>query len=126
MGLTSCSTPLRFTMKLVVFLFACLAFASSSPEQEWANFKLKFGKGYRSLAHEAERKAIFMTSLEKIESHNAKFEVGLTTYKQGINYYSDWTWEAVKGVIPKKLPSWPKRNLKLSLNLPRIGPASWD
>ena len=97
--LTSCSTSLRFTMKLVVFLFACLAFASSSPEQEWANFKLKFGKGYRSLAHEAERKAIFMTSLEKIETHNAKFDAGLTTYKQGINYYSDWTWEEFKDVI---------------------------
>merc|ERR1711976_1009277 len=114
---TSCSTPLRFTMKLVVFLFACLAFASSSTEQEWANFKLKSGKGYRSLAHEAERKAIFMTSLEKIESHNAKFEAGLTTYKQGINYYSDWTWEEFKDVILMEEQSSQRSHPKKSFHL---------
>ena len=34
-----------------------------------------------------------MSNVEQIEKHNLKFEQGLSTYKQGVNAYSDWTWE---------------------------------
>ena len=88
-------------MKLLIFaFFAFFTIVNCSSEQEWQNFKLKFEKGFKSIGHETERKAIFMENFREIESHNAKFEAGLTTYKKGINYYSDWTWEEFKdGVL---------------------------
>ena len=85
-------------MKLFIFVLAFVAIANCSPEQEWENFKIKFEKGFKSLVEETERKAIFMENLDKVESHNAKFEAGLTTYKKGINQYSDWTWEEFKEI----------------------------
>ena len=39
------------------------------------------------------RKTIFMQALEEIDAHNKKFEIGLSTYTQGINAYSDLTWD---------------------------------
>ena len=78
-------------MKVLFFVIACFVTIKGSQDQEWQNFKVKFGKGFKSFRHEVERKAIFMENLHKIESHNARFEAGLTTYKQGINFYSDWT-----------------------------------
>ena len=39
------------------------------------------------------RKTIFMQTLEEIDAHNEKFAIGLSTYKQGINAYSDLTWD---------------------------------
>ena len=88
-------------MKLLIFL-SIITIAFCSHEQEWQNFKLKFSKGFKSNLHELERKSIFMENLEQIESHNAQFEAGLTTYKKGINYYSDWTWEEFKAVVLMK------------------------
>ena len=89
-------------MKLLFFVIACFVTIKASQDQEWQNFKVKFGKGFRSFRHEVERKAIFMENLHKIASHNARFEAGLTTYKQGINFYSDWTWEEFKEVVLMK------------------------
>ena len=40
-----------------------------------------------------------MTTLDEIEQHNAKYDVGLSTYKQGINFYSDWTWDEFKNTV---------------------------
>ena len=40
-----------------------------------------------------------MTTLEEVEAHNAKYDVGLSTYKQGINFYSDWTWDEFKNTV---------------------------
>ena len=45
------------------------------------------------MVDEANRKQIFLNNLEEVEKHNAKFDLGLSTYRQGINFYSDWTWE---------------------------------
>lgn len=79
-------------MKSLIIL-AVISVASCATISQWEEFKLKFKKGFRSNAHEEERKAIFMSTLESIEEHNAKYENGLSTYFQGVNYYSDWTWE---------------------------------
>ena len=88
-------------MKLFILALA-LAVVNCSYDQEWENFKLKFEKGFRSNVHESERKAVFIENLREIEKHNGRFEIGLTTYKKGINYYSDWTWDEFKHVVLMK------------------------
>ena len=101
-------------MKSFIFVLAFVAIAQCSPEQEWESFKIKYGKGFKSLVEETERKAIFMENLNKVETHNAKFEAGLTTYKQGINQYSDMTWEEFKEVVLMKEQSSEQKNVHFS------------
>jgi len=78
---------------IVALAFLAVASASLSHDQAWEEFKLQFKKGFRSMVDEANRKQIFLNNLEEVEKHNAKFDLGLSTYRQGINFYSDWTWE---------------------------------
>jgi len=112
MGVLVLITHIR--MKSFIFVLAFVAIAQCSPEQEWESFKIKYGKGFKSLVEETERKAIFMENLNKVETHNAKFEAGLTTYKQGINQYSDMTWEEFKEVVLMKEQSSEQKNVHFS------------
>ena len=43
-----------------------------------------------------------MAHLDAIETHNAKFEAGLSTYKQGINQFSDITFDEFKNTVLMK------------------------
>merc|ERR1711997_915171 len=89
-------------MKVFIIQVALVSFAvcaSISKDAQWEDFKLKFKKGFRDSAHEAERRDIFESTLDLIESHNAKFAQGLSTYKMGINQYSDWTYEEFQGTV---------------------------
>ena len=67
--------------------------AAISRDAQWEEFKLKFKKGYISLEQESERKAIFMDKLDVIEKHNVKYASGESTYMQGVNQFSDMTFE---------------------------------
>ena len=79
--------------KTIFFAFICGASAiSSKDDQLWEGFKLQFNKTYLDRTVESFRKQLFLETWKKIEIHNDKFKKGLTTYKQGINFYSDWTW----------------------------------
>ena len=88
---------------LLIFALISVTYCSIlSQDFQWENFKIKFKKSYRSSSHELERKAIFLSTLESIEEHNAKYEAGLSTYFQGVNFYSDWTWEEFERILMKK------------------------
>ena len=87
---------------LIFVLISVTSCTIFSQDFEWENFKVKFKKSYRSLSHELERKSIFLSTLESIEEHNAKYELGLSTYFQGVNFYSDWTWEEFERILMKK------------------------
>lgn len=47
------------------------------------------GKAYASEQEERLRRNLFADNLRKIESHNYLFEMGLKSYKMGINQFSD-------------------------------------
>lgn len=46
--------------------------------------------------------AIFQDSLKQIAAHNARFDKGEVTYKQGLNKMSDWTAEEKKTLLGHK------------------------
>ena len=73
--------------------------AAVSRDSQWEEFKLKFKKGYRSLEQESERKAIFMEKLDVIENHNVKYASGESTYMQGVNQFSDMTFEEFQNTV---------------------------
>jgi len=84
----------------LLLLFATVVLSAKIPRQsQWEDFKIKFGKNYRSLSHEAERRNVFMATLNDIEEHNTLYEQGLSTYFQGVNFYSDWTWDEFKNTV---------------------------
>merc|ERR1712018_238550 len=78
---------------IVAALFSLASSASVGRNQQWDEFKVKFGKVHRDLKHESERRAVFEKNMDMIEAHNVKFEKGLTTYKMGINQFTDLTYE---------------------------------
>lgn len=89
----------------IFFLFAalCVAVSSAAPrdlhffasepeipfQQAWDIFKSQHGKAYASEQEERLRRNLFADNLRKIESHNYLFEMGLKSYKMGINQFSD-------------------------------------
>jgi len=73
--------------------------AAVSCDAQWEEFKLKFKKSYRSLEQESERKDIFMDKLDVIEKHNVKYAAGLSTYMQGVNQFSDLTFEEFQNTV---------------------------
>jgi len=105
-----------------------ISVATVSANVQWEEFKLNFKKGYRNLDEESERKAIFMDNLDSIEKHNAKFEAGLSTYKQGINQFSDLTFEEFKNsVLMKEQSDVPaKSKVNEFIRQPKYHPDSHD
>merc|ERR1712038_545114 len=112
----------------IVALALISACAAVSRDAQWEEFKLTFKKGYRNLEQESERKAIFMAHLDAIETHNAKFEAGLSTYKQGINQFSDITFDEFQNTVLMKdqheVPA--KSKVKKIASQPKYHPDSHD
>ena len=66
-------------------------------EEEWKNFKVKYGKPTsRSEEEENYRRSIFIENLDKVKRHNILYENGSSTYKMGVNKFSDMTFEEFK------------------------------
>merc|ERR1712062_677914 len=126
----------HFIMKqgfYLLLLVATVALSAKIPQQsQWEDFKIKFGKSYRSLSHEAERRNIFMSTLNEIEEHNALYEQGLSTYFQGVNFYSDWTWDEFQNTILMETRVFENkthtdvRDSKLKMKLKSTAPDSKD
>ena len=92
------------TMKYFIVSLALFAVASAtlSRDELWNDFKLKFNRNYKSFKDDLYRKQIFLNNVDEVEKHNEKYELGLSTYKQGINEYSDWTWEEFRDTVLMK------------------------
>merc|ERR1712020_759303 len=123
------STTMRgLFVAIAVIISVASCEATLSRDAQWEEFKLTFKKGYRNLEQESERKAIFMAHLDAIETHNAKFEAGLSTYKQGINQFSDITFDEFQNTVlmreQSEVPAKSKLN-KIS-SQPKSHPDSHD
>lgn len=104
-----------------------LTAASVSRESQWEEFKLKFKKGYRSLEQESERKAIFMEKLDVIEAHNVKYASGESTYMQGVNQFSDLTFEEFQNsVLMREVQDSDVEMEKVTKKTPKYAPDSQD
>merc|ERR1711992_26690 len=88
-------------MKFLIIsaLFCLAACASVDRNQQWEEFKGTFRREFRDLKHESERRQVFESNLDFIEYHNAKFEKGLSSYKMGINQFTDMTYEEFSNMM---------------------------
>lgn len=92
-------------MKVVLLCFVLIAvfyLAAAAPVQDvdsqWVKYKADFNKKYDSPEEEAQRKQLFVKTLQEVESHNAKYQQGLVTWTKGINQFADWTPEEFKRI----------------------------
>lgn len=69
---------------------AGLANVRQEENDAWLSFKSKFNKKYEP-AEEEMRRAIFLTNLQIIESHNLKFAMGEVSFSMAVNDFSDLT-----------------------------------
>ncbi|CRL00261.1 CLUMA_CG013534, isoform A [Clunio marinus] len=74
------------------------------PVEQWKAFKSEHGKNY-SDEEDAKRFEIFKENLKLIEEHNMKYEKGETTYKMGLNKFSDWFQEEKQNLHGLKSPA---------------------
>ncbi|GFT07970.1 cathepsin L-like proteinase [Nephila pilipes] len=81
---------------LVFCLFAAAASYSlhftSQLDENWGHFKNVFGKSYTS-AEEARRRLVWEERVTSIARHNLRADVGLYSFRRGLNKYSDMTRE---------------------------------
>ncbi|KAK9877089.1 hypothetical protein WA026_016832 [Henosepilachna vigintioctopunctata] len=96
-------------LAIIVSIFLYVqAFQESQFLEEWNEFQMKYGKSYRS-PHEARKRfVIFNDNMRNISAHNVLFERGESTYKKGINQFTDWTetefMQFLEQGSPKALP----------------------
>ncbi|KAF7988186.1 hypothetical protein HCN44_007680 [Aphidius gifuensis] len=79
---------------LVVFIVAIIAATQAISffdlvMEEWGTFKVQHKKTYENEVEEKFRMKIFMENKHIIAKHNSKYEMGLVSYKLGLNKYGD-------------------------------------
>jgi cathepsin L len=107
----------------VLVLFALLAIAAAARVQPgngtfmnplllskyWNAFKASHGKAYSSVAEETKRRKVFVENLLTVMQSNLEFDLGLKSYKLGVNTFADLTndeYQAKMG-LKKKQPAKP-------------------
>ncbi|GFS68751.1 cathepsin L [Nephila pilipes] len=91
-----------------------------SHENEWNEFKDHFQKSYKSLEDETLRRSIWQMHFHDIIRHNFLADLGMRSYKMGLNAFSDKTVEEMVGSVKKyeRKDYFPKKGL--NWNLPPV------
>ncbi|XP_053488299.1 procathepsin L-like [Ictalurus furcatus] len=81
----------RMRVLLAIISFVALASADriSLEDLEFSAWKLKFGKIYKSVEEESQRKMIWLENRKMVLVHNMLADQGLKSYRLGMNYFSD-------------------------------------
>ncbi|UYV65102.1 hypothetical protein LAZ67_3003137 [Cordylochernes scorpioides] len=96
-GKCSGTDKAKFRMKstvAVVLLLAALCHSQpllldAEMETIWQNYKTVYEKTYSSYTEETLRKKILHNNIHKIIKHNMKYELGMSSYRMGLNKYAD-------------------------------------
>ncbi|XP_045461401.1 cysteine proteinase 1-like [Harmonia axyridis] len=90
---------------IVVSVLCVESLKDEDVRRQWQEYREKFNKSYRSPVEESTRFAIFCHNLQVIEAHNKLFEEGKTSFKIGINEFTDWSEEEFKEYVSHSLIS---------------------
>jgi len=84
---------MRGAILLLIALVAVEAtpLSGSAYLARWNQFKQKYGKSYATAEEETTRFNIFIENQRYIDQHNEQFNAGKSTYKLGMNKFSDLT-----------------------------------
>ncbi|XP_072174103.1 cathepsin L-like peptidase [Diadema setosum] len=111
-------------MRLLLIALVCVSSAlgafvpSRILDEDWEAWKNLHGKAYGSVTEEAERRMVWEENLSIIKKHNLEHDMGLTTFRLGMNKFGDLTnaefvasWTGLKQGTPKS-------NMRASTFLP--------
>ncbi|CAH1790413.1 unnamed protein product [Owenia fusiformis] len=84
-------------LAIVLGLVAC-AFADPNLDAQWNLFKKTHNKVYTQI-EETMRRIIFERNVQRIQSHNLEADMGLHTYRLGMNKYGDLTDEEYRTLL---------------------------
>ena len=92
--------PLRVLVSALVLSSATTTPAVAHPETVgWDEYVRLFGKLFRDDAHREERRAVYEQSVMTINAHNVGADRGLSTFRMGINRFSDQTPEEFRSAM---------------------------
>jgi len=93
----------------------------------WKKYKETYGKQYFAFAEEMRRKAIFTENLNKIVHHNVEADLGLHSFRRGLNRFTDMTAEEFTKGYKGLAPGYEAMRTP-SIHKPSVNaiPASWD
>jgi len=80
---------------ILVALFAAVAVSAALKDDlnsHWNLFKRVHAKNYNAV-EEATRRLIWQERVEKVASHNRRYDLGLETFRMGVNKFADLTFE---------------------------------
>ncbi|KAI7804885.1 cathepsin L.1 [Triplophysa rosa] len=90
-------------MRLLVVIAAVLVAASAASlsleDMEFHAWKLKFGKSYRSVEEESQRKLTWLSNRKLVLVHNMLADQGIKSYRLGMTYFADMDNEEYRRVI---------------------------
>ncbi|XP_045477255.1 procathepsin L-like [Harmonia axyridis] len=79
------------TVLLLFVVFSCEALEDIGVHKEWLRFQELFGKKYTSTKARDQRFTTFKNNLKTIAHHNSLYRAGNTTYRMGVNQFTDWS-----------------------------------
>lgn len=68
-----------------------MAMTTADDQDAWNSFKFQYHKHYKTAAEEQKRMEIFLENLNETIEHNKQYDDGKSSYKKGINEFSDMT-----------------------------------
>jgi cathepsin L len=78
-------------MKSALVLLALVGATFALTDNQWVAYKTRFNKQYTNAVEEVTRRAIFAKALTDIQEHNLLADLGLKSYRRGINNFTDLT-----------------------------------
>lgn len=91
-------TVMKLILALNVSMFVlCVNTANlidSHLNEEWSEFKTKFNRTY-STSEELKRFEVFRANAETIKAHNERYDMGLESFKIGMNRYGDLRYDEI-------------------------------
>ncbi|XP_026142028.1 cathepsin L1-like isoform X1 [Carassius auratus] len=89
---------MRFLVVTAAFLAVASAASLSLEDMEFHAWKMKFGKIYRSVEEESQRKQTWLSNRKLVLVHNMMADQGIKTYRLGMTYYADMSNEEYRQV----------------------------
>lgn len=95
------------TLCTALLLGATLSLPTALRELDgrWGEWKVTHRRSYSGAGEEAWRRSVWEKNFQQVEAHNRAADLGLHSYWQGLNQFSDWTSEEwamfVSGIPPR-------------------------
>jgi cathepsin L len=95
-------------MKTAIILLAVFGCALAVSDFQWNYYKELYGKQYSNVAEEVTRRAIFAKAVKEIQEHNLLNDLGLKSFRRGINSFTDLTSDEFRQRNGLRMPAVPK------------------